>query len=311
MKLIKRIKKKIKSNSAALYLISVYKRIHFQRLAEKYDDKAFVEMLYNKANGKFPDLENPSDFTEKLQWLKLNYRDKNIPVCSDKYEAKKYIAGLGYSELLIPTLAVYDNAEDIDIDKLPEEFIIKATHGSGWNIICRNKEKIDWFHAKKTMNTWLKQNLYIYGREWNYKEQTPRLIIEPLMDSKPLIDYKFMCFNGKCRAMQVNHDIGSRHYVDFYDDEWNLLDNMNCGVADNYGVAIPKPNKFEEMKKIAECLAKPFPFVRVDLYYIYGKIYFGEMTFFPGSGFWHITPEEKNTEFGKWLNLPIDNCIGQ
>lgn len=308
MKFIKKVKNTIKKNPMMLYLISARKRIHFQKLAEKCDDKTFINDLYKKANGRYPDLENPTLFTEKLQWLKLNYRDKRIPLCSDKYEAKKYISKLGYSDLLIPTLAVYDSVQELNIDDLPEEFIIKATHGSRWNIICRDKKKIDWFHEKKTMGTWLKQNLYIYGREWNYKEQTPRLIVEPLMDTKPLIDYKFMCFNGKCKAMQVNHDINKKHYVDFYDDNWNLMKDMCCGNVDNYGIAIPKPDKFEEMKKIAENLAAPFPFVRVDLYYINGRIYFGEMTFFPGSGMWHITPQERDKEFGDWLDLSHIDC---
>ncbi len=310
MTFIKRVKGIIKKNPMLLYLISVRKRIRFQRLTEKYDDKEFIERLYKKDIGRNPDLSNPKYFTEKLQWLKLYYRDKRIPICSDKFEVKNYLSELGYSDMLIPTLAVYDSVRELNIDDLPEEFIIKATHGSRWNLICRDKKKIDWFHAKKTMETWLKQNLYIYGREWNYKEQTPRLIVEPLMDTKPLIDYKFMCFNGKCRAMQVNHDIKNKHYVDFYDGDWNLIKGMSCGAAAySYGISIPKPDKFEEMKKIAETLSASFPFVRVDLYYINGKIYFGEMTFFPGSGLWHITPEEKDREFGDWLDLSNIDCL--
>lgn len=304
MTLLWHIKHTIKKNPLALYIIESRKRVRYKKYAEKYSDREFVEMLYEQRTGRKPQLDNPQKFTEKLQWLKLNYRDPDIPLCSDKYEAKKYIERKGFPELLIPTLAVYDNADEIDLDKLPEEFIIKATHGSGWNVICRDKSKIDWKHTKKTMNTWLAENLYIFGREWNYKEQTPRLIVEPLMDTKPLVDYKFMCFNGKCRAMQVNHDVEDRHYVDYYDSEWNLFADMSCGVADCTGKAIPKPEQFDEMKQIAEQLAKPFPFVRVDLYNINGKIYFGEMTYFPGSGFWNITPVKYDDMFGEWLELP-------
>lgn len=304
MKLLRNIKKFIKSNSAALSVIEARKRKKYIAYAAKYSDREFIDMLYRKNIGRTPDLDDPHTFTEKLQWLKLNYRDPDIPICSDKYEAKRYIERKGLGNLLIPTLAVYENADDIDPAALPDEFIIKATHGSGWNVICRDKSAIDWKHVKRVMNTWLSQNLYIYGREWNYEKQTPRLIAEPLMDTKPLVDYKFMCFNGICRAMQVNHDIGSRHFVDYYDGDWNLIPDMNCGRADITGKALPKPSQFAEMKSIAEELAKPFPFVRVDLYNINGRIYFGEMTFFPGSGFWRITPEKYDRQFGDMLTLP-------
>lgn len=301
---IKQIKKSIKKNPVALYLIVLRKKRKYEKYAKKYSDREFIEMLYKKSIGRVPNLDNPKCFTEKLQWLKLNYRDSSIPVCSDKYEAKKYIEQLGYSDLLIPTLHVYDTADDFNTDDLPDEFIVKATHGSGWNVICRDKEKIDWKHTRKTMDSWLHQNLYIFGREWNYKNQKPRLIVEPLMDTKPLVDYKFLCFNGECKAMQVNHDENGIHYVDLYDSEWNLIENMSTGTAPIYGKQIPKPSDFEKMKDIAQKLSTPFPFVRIDLYNINGKIYFGEMTFFPGSGFWKITPEKNDYLFGEWLDIP-------
>ena len=298
------LKEKIKSNALARLLIEERKRLLYTRDARRYSDREFIERLYERKIGRKPDLDHPVTFTEKLQWLKLHYRDPAIPRASDKYEAKKYIAERGFPELLIPTLAVYDSADEIDLDKLPEQFILKATHGSGWNFICRDKAAFDLPAKRKIMNSWLKQNLYIYGREWNYKEQTPRLIAEPLMDDKPLVDYKFLCFNGVCRAMQVNHDENGTHYVDYYDEDWNLFPDMSSGTADISGKPLPRPDRFDEMKTIAEQLASPFPFVRVDLYDIRGEIYFGEMTFFPGSGFWKITPPSYDNTFGAWLTLP-------
>lgn len=298
------LKEKIKSNALARLLIEERKRLLYTRDARRYSDREFIERLYERKIGRKPDLDHPVTFTEKLQWLKLHYRDPAIPRASDKYEAKKYIAERGFPELLIPTLAVYDSADKIDLDKLPDQFILKATHGSGWNFICRDKASFDLPAKRKIMNSWLKQNLYIYGREWNYKEQTPRLIAEPLMDDKPLVDYKFLCFNGVCRAMQVNHDENGTHYVDYYDEDWNLFPDMSSGTADISGNPLPKPERFDEMKAIAEQLAAPFPFVRVDLYDIRGTIYFGEMTFFPGSGFWKITPPSYDNTFGAWLTLP-------
>ena len=300
------IKRFIKKNPVAHNLIESRKKIRYQKYVEKYSDREFVEILYKKFIGLTPDIDNPQTYTEKLQWLKLNYRNPDIPICSDKYEAKEYIEKQAVPDLnIIPNLAVYDSADKLDLDKLPDEFIIKATHGSGWNVICRDKSKIDWKNIKKIMNTWLSEDLYMYGREWNYKEQTPRLIVEPLMDTKPLVDYKFICCNGKCRAMQVNHDDAEdKHYVDFYDSDWHLFSDMNLSIALHSGKPLPKPEQFDEMKKIAEQLAEPFPFVRVDLYNIKGKIYFGEMTFFPGSGFWNITPKKYDKMFGDWIELP-------
>ncbi|MBQ6067372.1 MAG: glycosyl transferase [Clostridia bacterium] len=304
MTLLWQIKQRIKNNPHARVLIEERKRRRYTRYVKQYSDREFIERFYEQKVGRKPDLDDPKTFTEKLQWLKLNYRDPDIPRASDKYEAKQYIAERGFPELLIPTLAVYHNADEIDLSKLPDKFILKATHGSGWNFICRDKASFDLPARRKIMNAWLKQNLYIYGREWNYKEQTPRLIAEPLMDDKPLVDYKFLCFNGVCRALTVNHDDNGTHYIDFYDSDWNLIPEMKADIADHSCKPLPKPERFDEMKAIAEKLAAPFPFVRVDLYDIRGEIYFGEMTFFPGSGFWHITPETYDETFGAWLTLP-------
>ncbi len=303
MKSVSKLKNLIKSNDFARIFIEERKRIKYAGLLKRYSDREFIEMLYERNIGRRPDLDDPKTFTEKLQWLKLNYRDPDIPLASDKYEAKKYIERRGFPELLIPTLAVYDSADEINPDDLPDKFIIKATHGSGWNYICRDKKSFNLKTKKKVMNSWLRQNLYVYGREWNYKVQKPRLIVEPLIDDKPLVDYKFLCFNGKCKAVQVNHDDGGIHYVDYYDDEWNLFPDMGSGTAPIFGRPLAKPAVFEEMKAIAEKTAADFPFVRVDLYDVNGKIYFGEMTFFPGSGFWHITPEKYDYMFGEWLEI--------
>lgn len=299
----------LKKNPLIFYLGELRKRWLYKHYEKAYDDKTFICMLYRKANhGRLPNLENPVLFTEKLQWLKLYYRHPAIPVCSDKVEAKKYVASHGFPQLVIPTIAIYQNASQIDLDALPENFILKASHGSGWNIICRgDKKRLDWKHARKTMDLWLSENLYRLGREWNYKEQKPMLLAEELLDDECVVDYKFLCFNGRCNAMQVNHELDGVKYVDLYDREWNLLPDMCTGVAPHSSNALPKPPQFEQMREIAEALAQPFPFVRVDLYNVKGHIYFGEMTFFPGSGFWTITPPERDRQFGDWLKLPFDS----
>lgn len=300
------LKETLKKHPSIFYLIELRKRWLYQHYAKVYDDKTFITRLYQKANhGRVPDLENPKLFTEKLQWLKLYYRNPVIPICSDKIEAKKYIAEHGFPELVIPTIKTYSNANEINVSELPDKFILKASHGSGWNIICRgNKNNIDWINAKKTMNIWLSENLYILGREWNYKEQIPRLLVEELLDDDCVVDYKFMCFNGKVKAMQVNHEINGSKFVDFYDGNWKRIPDMGTGVCPVSNVDLPKPSQFDEMKSIAEQLSTPFPFVRVDLYNVRQKTYFGEMTFFPGSGFWSITPPQYDAILGDWLTLP-------
>ena len=304
--MLNRLKAKIKQSPFGFYFYELLKRRLYQYYNWRYNDEEFIVKLFKKANhGNKPDLRQPQSFSEKLQWLKLYYRHPDIPICSDKARAKQYVSEQGYPELIIPTLAIYDRAEDIDPDKLPDNFILKASHGSGWNIICRgNKNEIDWKRAKKTMALWLKENLYVYGREWNYKEQKPCIIAEQLLAEETLVDYKFMCFNGKIKALQMNHEINNTKYIDLYDEQCNLLTDMDTGICPHSDVPLPRPPQFEEMKKIAAKLAEPFPFVRVDLYNLNNKIYFGEMTFFPGSGFWSISPKKRDLQFGSWLKLP-------
>ena len=288
------------------YLESEFKRIVCGVLAKTVSDKKFIEMMYKRQIGDKLDLNNPKRFTEKMQWMKLFYRDNDIPICSDKYESINYLKRFGYEYLKPKIIAVYENADDLDVSILPDKFALKATHGSGWNIICKDKSRFDPIYAKQMMKTWLKQNLYVYGREWNYRYQKPRIIIEEYINCENLVDYKFMCYNGKAEFMQINHDEDGVHCVDFYDINWKRMPEMSCGVYPKAKRDLPKPDNFDEMLEISETMAKQFPFVRVDLYDV-GRLYFGELTFFPGSGFWNVSPVSYDELLGSRLNLPEPN----
>lgn len=309
MTVLTAVKRWIKRCPLGLYLVEKRKKRMYTSYLKKYTDREMIERLYRRANGgKAPDLEHPKMFTEKLQWLKLYYRDPRMIRCSDKAEVKDYLREMGLGELAVPTMALYERAEDVDERSLPETFVLKASHGCGWQWICRgDKTAINCKWAKKTMAIWLSESLYMFGREWNYEDQTPRMMAEPLLADGEIVDYKLMCFNGAVRAVQVNHAIDGKTYVDFYDAQWEKLDGMSCGVMPTSDRVLPRPAMWQRMIEVAQTLSCPFPFVRVDMYEADGRLYVGEMTFFPGSGFWTITPTERDEQFGEWLALPPKN----
>ena len=149
---------------------------------KKYNDEEYIRLLYRKAFGKDLNLDDPQTFNEKLQWLKLNYRDPDMALCADKFEVRKYLTNKGFGDILNTLYAVYENADDIEFSKLPSQFVLKASHGSGWNIICKNKSDYSWKGWTKVMNSWLKQNLYVYGREWVYKDIKSRILCEKYLE---------------------------------------------------------------------------------------------------------------------------------
>lgn len=297
------IKQAIKRCPMGLYLTERYKKYVYEKRLGQMDDRAFIEWLYKKRNGVKPNLDTPQSFTEKLQWMKLFYRDPRMTRCADKFELKGYLAERGFGELAIPTLKLYESAAEVTLSELPERCILKATHGSGWHVVLDGDLERKWKRIKRVMDVWLSESLYIFGREWNYKEQTPRLMAEPLLDEHP-IDYKFFCFQGAVRAVQVNQTADGPMTVDFYDTAWTRMDGVNTAGYPNAEKAVKEPPCFREMLRVAECLSKPFPFVRVDMYCIDGRMYVGEMTFFPSGGFYTIEPRAWEERFGEWLCLP-------
>lgn len=246
------------------------------------------------------DIENPVTFSQKLQWIKLYYRKPLLTSLADKYKVRNYIANKVGQKYLIHLYGVYKRADEIDFNDIPNQFVLKANHGSGWNVICYDKKNLDIFECRQKLNGWLKLNYYKESREWCYKNIRPRIVCEEFIGSK-LLDYKFMCFNGKSKCIKVDIDRFTDHRRNIYNNNWELLPAM-IGFKNSPKI-IPKPENFDEMRYIAETLAEEFPFVRVDLYSTNQKVYFGEMTFYPGNGFSMITPTEYDIDLGSYLKL--------
>ena len=272
------------------------------------DDKKYLKIKYYLKMKKKLNLENPQTFNEKLQWLKLYDRNPEYTKMVDKNEAKKYVSKIIGEEYIIPTLGLYNNFDEINFEKLPNQFVIKCTHDSGGNIICKDKEKLNMKVAKKKIEKCLKQNYYNLGREWPYKNVKPRIIIEKYMatEKQPeLIDYKFFCFNGEPKFIYVseglsNHKTAKISFVDmdykkteFYRKDYRAFDKLPS-----------KPKNFEKMKELAKKLSKNIPFVRVDFYEIENKVFFSELTFYPCAGYVPFEPEKYDEILGDMLELP-------
>lgn len=307
---LRKIKKKyrwIKKNDWILLLWNEERRIKQKKNVRRYSDREAVKRLYFNAFGTYPDFKNPEGYNEKLQWLKLYYRDPLMVQCADKYGVREHVKKTGYGHILNDLYGTYDGVEAINIGKLPDRFVLKATHGSGWNIICRDKASINWFAWKLIMKSWLRQNIYVDGREWVYNDIKPRIICEKYLEDSNgnLTDYKFFCFNGEPAFIQVDIDRFGMHKRNMYDTEWNLLPfTYNYLNADK---EIDRPYNLGEMLTAAKQLSAGFPHVRVDFYNVNGRLFFGEFTFFPGSGTEIFTPREYDMKIGKLLYLPGKN----
>src|SRR5699024_891155 len=220
----------------------------------------------------------------------------------------KYISQLIGSEYPNELYYVYESVEDINVKDLPESFVLKATHSSGQNFVCDNKYEVNWTKKLKEVQIWLETNYFWQTREWVYKDIKPRIICERYLsegdNSTSLTDYKFYCFNGEPMYCQVIKERESGGTIDFFDSEWNHMKFTGLQKMPHSTEIIPKPDKLQEMLDISKKLSKTFPFVRVDFYYVNGKVYFGELTFFPRSGFGAFDPPEWNIKMGDLLNLP-------
>lgn len=276
-----------------------------QRNIIKISDEKFLKLLYKMKFKKNLNLDHPKTFNEKIQWLKLYDRKDKYTIMSDKYAAKEYVSNIIGEEYIIPTIGVWDKFENIDFSGLPKQFVLKCTHDSGTVIICKDKARLDISKIRKKVKKNLKRNYYYTGREWPYKNIKPRIIIEKYMeDSEDPKDYKFMCFNGKVKCSFVCSDRRGKDglKVDFYDLQWNKMPFQRH--YPNSKIDIPKPKNYALMIDLAEKLSKEIPFLRVDFYEFNDKVYFGELTFFPGSGFEEFTPSEYDEILGNMLELP-------
>lgn len=268
----------------------------------------YMPIYYEYYLGKKLDLKNPVEFNQKIQWLKTYYHPDILTKLVDKYAVREYVKEKVGEQYLNDLIAVYDKASKVNFDELPNQFVIKGVHGFHFNLIVKDKTKLNRNKARFLMNKWMHKNQYYRGGlEWAYKNVPPKLIAEKYleeMDKDVILDYKFFCFNGEPKFLQIDVERGINDQRAFYDLEWNKLEFYN---KENrlYEGELTQPENFEEMIWVARTLADKFPFVRVDLYSIKNKTIFGEMTFYPADGRKDFHPAHYNKILGDMIKLPI------
>ncbi|WP_335871164.1 ATP-grasp fold amidoligase family protein [Bacillus sp. 2205SS5-2] len=283
-------------------------RLKLLKILDFLPDKLMIKLQYGISTGRSLNIKKPVRFTEKIQWYKLYYRKQLMVKCSDKYDVRDYVESKGYSDILVPLYGVYDRAEDIAFDKLPDQFVLKTTNGSHTNIICEDKSKLDIEATKEKLNQWLNAWEGKVGREWAYHEIKPKIICEKLLEkdqNNDLVDYKFFCFNGKPFSLYVivERFLSGGLKLGIFDTSFRKLPYKRVDIP-ALEKDIKKPKNFDRMLEIAKALSSDFPHVRVDLYNIDGEIYFGELTFYNGSGYKGYVPDDFDYILGKEFQLP-------
>ena len=298
-----KIKQEIKRTYTGQLLISYLHCLESWIIPKLVSDEKAVKKYYRSITGKDINFDNPQSFCEKLNWYKLYGKKNLMQKCADKYAVRSYVRESGYEEILNDLYGVYYSVAEIDLSNLPERVVFKAAHGSHMSLVWPHS-KFSWKQSKRLLASWLKQDIYWSGREWVYKDMPKRLIAERYLEDETgeLRDYKLFCYNGVPHFLQFDAGrLNGNHIRNYYDMDLNLLEVTDSVPFDPTIVPIDKEG-FEKMKKIASDLAKPFQFVRVDLYYVQWKIYFGELTFFDGGGNSGFSKEEYDIMFGKpWI----------
>lgn len=280
------------------------------RLVYVLPDKWYLFFRFKNRVGYWPHLNHPRTFNEKLQWLKLNDRHAEYTKMVDKIDAKKYVASIIGDKYIIQTLGVWNSVDEIEWDKLPNQFVIKVSSDSGGIVVCKDKQTLDIEKAKEKLTNGWGKNYYVHNKEYPYRDLTPRIIAEEYKEDESgyeLRDYKIFCFNGEPKILFVASDrqkAGEDTKFDFFDLNWNHLPFTNGHP--NSKEFIAKPKNFEEMLEIAKKLSVGIPQVRIDLYNCNGQIYFGEITFFHWSGMTAFDPIEWDFKLGKMIKLPCD-----
>lgn len=256
--------------------------------------------------GKKLNLEKPTNFYEKLLWLKLKKYMYNPLViqCADKFAVRKYVEKVGLSEILNDLIAVYDDPRDIDWDLLPDQFVLKMNFGAGMNVVCSNKNLLSADKVKRQLKIWMKKKCWLSHAEMQYKYAPKKIVCEKFLNCEgegAIPDYKVYCFNGNPKAVLVMHDRDVGVKTEFFDCEWNLLNNTKKYLSPDK-VSL-KPCCLNEMLNAARLLSKPFPFVRCDFYVVNGKLYFGELTFTPAGGLYTSQTDVHGTSMAELLDL--------
>ncbi|MBB4119546.1 hypothetical protein GGR32_001848 [Mesonia hippocampi] len=268
----------------------------------------YIPAYYKYYTNKDLNLKNPQEFNEKIQWLKTYFHPPILNQLVDKYEVRAYVKKTIGEEYLNDLIGLYNKPSDINFDKLPNQFVIKGVHGCGFNIIAPDKSKLNKTKAKLLLNKWYRKNQYYRGGlEWAYKDVKPRFIVEKFLSeltNESLRDYKFFCFNGKAKFVEVHIDRQENHQSSFFDMDFNKLPFRDVPLEKTIQKPINPPRNFKLMQQLAEKLAANFPFVRVDLYSIKNTIIFGELTFYPADGRSEFIPNEYNKIIGEYITLP-------
>lgn len=299
-----KLKKKI-GNSSLLFSMAS-RIVHVFNVLSGYaiEKRRFYKKLGYKLN-----LKNPKSFNEKIVWKKIHDRNPLLPITADKYGVRQYLKDVlgekNANEILVPLLYVTDDPEAIPFDDLPKEFIVKANHGSGTNIIIEDKNQVDSKEVIKKCKNWLKTSYGLEKNEWAYQNIERKIVIEKLLkDEKGCLpkDYKFFVFHGKCKLIHVDFDRYRKHSQSFYNRKWEYLDLKRTKPQ---GKTEKTPKKYAEMLETVENLGEKFDFVRIDLYSINNKIYFGEITHYPATGMKPFKPQIFDFELGKqWKIKP-------
>lgn len=270
-------------------------------------DKIYLKWLFRCKLGYNLDLKTPTRYNEKLQWLKLYNRDSRLTRLVDKVNVKKEVADIVGDKYVIPTYGVYNSFDEIDFDSLPDEFVLKTNVGGGGSgvIVCKSKRDLDKDRARIKLEKSLKTSIYRKLKEWPYKNVVPKILCEELIKSDncgAINDYKIYCFNGVPKVVMIATGRYSDLHFDYFDSDFNRLQLEQGGTNSN--IIHVRPKNYDEMLSVASRLSQGLPHVRVDLYNVDGKIYFGEMTFFDSSGFAEFSPEKWDYVWGDWIKLP-------
>lgn len=277
-------------------------------LFNSWSDEKYLRFLFKRSLGYELNLDNPKTFNEKQQWMKLHDRNPLYTTLVDKYEVKKFISENFGEKYIIPTLGVWNNADEIDFDALPNQFVLKCTHDSGGIVICKDKAALKINAVREKLNKRLKVNYYWSNREWPYKDVEPKIIAEAYLEDNrndSLNDYKLFVISGKVYCIEVDYNRFVNHQANYYSPGWEFLPFRTSYPSDENHV-IEKPERLTEMlelsEKISEKIGTP-AFVRVDLYEVHGKIYFGEITFFDDAGFDSFYPAEYDSILGDLMKI--------
>lgn len=309
--IIKSLKNLVKKNENVEFFLRIwYFKFHsfFESLVPT---ETFLKIQYRTRTGCRLKLDNPITFNEKVQWLKIFYKNPVLKKCVDKWEVRDFVERKGLKNLLIPAWGPYSTVNEINQSDLPSSFIMKLTNGSGFNLICPDKSNFNWAKAENKFREWVKVNFYAARREWAYKDVPNRIMCETLLSSDNgglPSDIRVFCFSGEPKFIAVDLDSvvdgikTSNYFRHLYDLDWNPIE-ATIGYPKKAGYETERPQNLAEIIRVARILSEGFPLVRVDLYSVNEKIYFGELTFYHASGYQKFSPEEFGAYVGQLIEL--------